>query len=167
MCMPWHGGRDRRDGPKARRLKGPARASIADRAAMNAVSPVDVYRKLTIGVAGTAMPQFEETLSPEDRWAVATYVATLRADDRMLREGEGLYAAHCASCHGATGGGDGPLAGSLSVQPPALRDLAIQGRFSDDELIELILHGRPGTPMPGLAQALDRASAAQLVAFLR
>src|SRR2546425_3567179 len=55
------------------------------------------YRKLTIGVAGTAMPQFEETLSPEDRWAVASYVATLRADDAMVREGEGLYAAQCAS----------------------------------------------------------------------
>src|SRR2546425_283170 len=76
------------------------------------------YRKLTIGVAGTAMPQFEETLSPEDRWAVASYVATLRADDAMVREGEGLYAAQCASCHGATGGGDGPLAKSLSVRPP-------------------------------------------------
>src|SRR2546428_1358257 len=134
---------------------------------MSAVSPVDVYRKVTIGVAGTAMPQFEETLAPEDRWAVATYVATLRAGSGEEREGEGLYAAHCASCHGATGGGDGPLAASLSVQPPALRDLAIQGRFSDDELIELILHGRPGTPMPGFAQALDRASAARLVAFLR
>src|SRR5438128_11414736 len=113
------------------------------------------------------MPQFEETLAPEDRWAVATYVATLRAGSGEEREGEGLYAAHCASCHGATGGGDGPLAASLSVQPPALRDLAIQGRFSDDELIELILHGRPGTPMPGFAQALERASAAKLVAFLR
>jgi len=54
---------------------------------MITVSPVDVYRKLTIGVAGTAMPQFEETLSPEDRWAVASYVATLRADDAMVREG--------------------------------------------------------------------------------
>jgi len=62
-----------------------------------------VYRKLTIGVAGTAMPQFEETLSPEDRWAVASYVATLRADDAMVREGEGIHAAQCASCHGPTG----------------------------------------------------------------
>src|SRR2546426_8532594 len=134
---------------------------------MSAVSPVDVYRKVTIGVAGTAMPQFEETLAREDRWAVATYVARRRAGSGEEREGEGRYAAPCASCHGATGGGDGPLAASLSVQPPALRDLAIQGRFSDDELIELILHGRPGTPMPGFAQALDRASAAKLVAFLR
>src|SRR3989449_11686400 len=121
---------------------------------MGTVSPVDVYRKVTIGVAGTAMPQFEETLSPEDRWAVATYVATLRADDQRVREGEGLYTAQCASCHGGTGGGDGVLAASLSVRPPALRDLAVQGRFSDGELEQLILRGRPGTPMPGFARAL-------------
>src|SRR2546422_596652 len=167
QCVPCHGATGRGDGPKARRLQGPAPASLADRAAMSSVSPVDVYRKLTIGVAGTAMPQFEETLSPEDRWAVASYVATLRADDAMVREGEGLYAAQCASCHGATGGGDGPLAKSLSVRPPALADLAVLGRFTDQELTRLILQGRPGTPMPGFARTLDSGQVAGLVAFLR
>ncbi len=167
QCEQCHGPTGRGDGPKARQLEGPPPASLADRAAMSAVSPVDVYRKLTIGVAGTAMPQFEETLSPEDRWAVATYVATLRADERTVREGEGLYAAHCASCHGAMGGGDGGLAASLSVRPPALRDLAVQGRFTDQELVQLILRGRPGTPMPGFARVLDDEQAAKLVAFLR
>ncbi len=166
QCVPCHGPTGRGDGPKARQLEGPAPASLADRAAMSTVSPVDVYRKLTIGVAGTAMPQFEETLSPEDRWAVASYVATLRADDAMAREGEGLYAAQCASCHGATGGGDGPLAKSLSVRPPVLADLAALGRFTDQELTRLILQGRPGTPMPGFARTLDSGQVAGLVAFL-
>src|SRR5207247_2578464 len=55
----------------------------------------------------------------------------------------------------------------LSVRPPALRDLAVQGRFSDAELEQLILRGRPGTPMPGFARALDREQAAEVVAFLR
>src|SRR5207245_4802468 len=125
--------------------EGPPPASLADREAMSTVSPVDVYRKVTIGVAGTAMPQFEETLSPEDRWAVATYVATLRADDQRVREGEGLYATQCASCHGGTGGGDGVLAASLSVRPPALRDLAVPGRVSDRAREPVILRGRAGT----------------------
>jgi len=53
------------------------------------------------------------------------------------------------------------------VRPPALRDLAIQGRFTDDDLTDLMLRGRPGTPMPGFARVLDRQSAARLVAFLR
>jgi high-affinity iron transporter len=128
---------------------------------------VDVYRKLTIGVAGTAMPQFEETLSPADRWAVATYVATLRAGQGTMKEGEGVYATDCASCHGVSGGGDGPLAAALSVRPPALRDLAVQGRFSDEELERLIARGRPGTPMPGFARTLEPDQVTGLVAFLR
>lgn len=167
QCQPCHGATGRGDGPKARHLEGPAPASLADPAVMGTASPVDVYRKLTIGVAGTAMPEFEETLSPEERWAVATYVASLRADERTVREGEGLYAAHCGSCHGATGGGDGPVAAQLSVRPPALRDLAVQGRFSDQELGDLTLRGRAGTPMPGFARVLDQEAAAKLVAFLR
>jgi high-affinity iron transporter len=157
----------RGDGPKAKQVEGPPPADLTDRRAMSAVSPVDLYRTLTIGVAGTAMPQFDETLSAEDRWAVATYVATLRADEGTVREGEGLYAAHCAACHGPAGNGDGALAAALSVRPPALSDLAVQGRFSDRDLEELILNGRPGTPMPGFARALDRDQAARIVAFLR
>ena len=167
QCLQCHGPTGRGDGPKAKQLEGPAPASLADPELMRNASPVDVYRKVTIGVAGTAMPQFEETLSPEDRWAVATYIATFRAAHGDEREGEGLYAVSCAACHGATGGGDGPLAASLSVRPPALRDLAIQGRFTDDDLTDLMLRGRPGTPMPGFARVLDRQSAARLVAFLR
>jgi high-affinity iron transporter len=167
QCLACHGQSGRGDGPKAKQLEGPAPANLADRHLMRGVSPVDTYRKITVGVAGTAMPQFEETLSPEDRWAVAVYIGTLRAAHGEEREGEGLYAAYCASCHGANGGGDGPLAASLSVRPPALRDLAVQGRFSDDELVELILRGRPGSPMPGFAHAIDPASAEKIVAFLR
>ncbi len=167
QCVPCHGPTGRGDGPKARQLKGPPPASLADRALMSTVSPVDVYRKLTIGVAGTAMPQFEETLSPEDRWALAVYVATLRADEGMVREGEGVYIAYCAACHGAAGGGDGSLAASLSVRPPALSDLAVQGRFTDQELEQLIERGRPGTPMPGFARTLEREQIATLVAYLR
>ncbi|HEY6209635.1 MAG TPA: FTR1 family protein [Gemmatimonadales bacterium] len=167
QCLQCHGAAGQGDGPKAKGLKGPPAANLADRSAMSTVSPVDVYRKVTIGVAGTAMPQFDETLSPEDRWAVATYIATFRASDRAVREGEGLYAVECAACHGVVGGGDGPLAASLSVRPPALRDLAVQGRFTDRELQQLILRGRPGTPMPGFARALDPDAADRIVAFLR
>jgi high-affinity iron transporter len=84
-----------------------------------------------------------------------------------VREGEGLYAAQCASCHGVSGKGDGPLAATLSVSPPALADLAVQARLSDAALADLILKGRPGTPMPGFGHALDGEQARRIVAFLR
>src|SRR5438128_3031460 len=167
QCVQCHGEHGRGDGPKAKQVEGPPPADLTDRRRLAGVSPVDAYRKITIGVAGTAMAQFEETLTPEDRWAVTTYVATLRAGEGDVREGEWLYAEQCASCHGAAGGGDGPLAATLSVRPPALRDLAVQGRFPDEEMVALALRGRPGTPMPGFARVLDAEAARKLVAFVR
>ncbi|OLC06116.1 MAG: hypothetical protein AUH42_06230 [Gemmatimonadetes bacterium 13_1_40CM_70_11] len=77
QCAACHGDGGRGDGPKARRLKGPPPADLTDPAAMGAVTAVDIYRKILLGVAGTAMPAFEETVPDSDRWAVTAYVATL------------------------------------------------------------------------------------------
>ena len=167
QCIQCHGATGRGDGPKARHLEGPPPADLADRTSMTDVSPVDAYRKVTIGVAGTAMPEFEESLSAEDRWAVAAYIATLRTDDGTVRAGAILYAAKCANCHGATGGGDGPFAASIAVRLPALRDLAVQGPLTDRDLEQLVLHGKPGVPMPGVVRALNPRQVSSLVAFLR
>jgi len=167
QCIQCHGATGRGDGPKSKQLTGPPPADLGDTAGLAGVSPVDMYRKIAIGVAGTGMPEYAEALSPEDRWALTTYIATLRAAPGMAGEGEGWYAAQCASCHGATGRGDGPLAATMSVRPPALADLAVQARFSDDDLVQLILHGRPGTPMPGFARTLDPGAVRAIVAFLR
>lgn len=166
QCVSCHGLAGRGDGPAGRGLTPPP-ANLADPPAMRTVSPLDVYRKVTIGVAGTAMPKFDSALSADDRWAVAAYVSTLRSDPSTVHEGEGIYALGCASCHGTSGGGDGPLARGLSVAPPALRDLAVSGRFSDAELAELIAHGRRGTPMPAFARLADSQSVMRVVAFVR
>ena len=37
-----------------------------------------------------------------------------------VKRGQALYAAHCVSCHGQTGEGDGPAATSLKVPPSNL-----------------------------------------------
>jgi len=78
QCTACHGAAGHGDGPKAAHLEGPHPADLADPATMSGLVPLDIYRKVTIGVAGTAMPQFEETLSEDDRWAVTAYVATLQ-----------------------------------------------------------------------------------------
>jgi len=78
QCANCHGDQGRGDGPKAATVQGPRPADLTDPAAMRQLSLVDIYRKVTIGVAGTAMPQFEETLPDSDRWAVAAYTATLQ-----------------------------------------------------------------------------------------
>jgi high-affinity iron transporter len=77
QCAFCHGETGRGDGPKASSLPGPPPASLASPVEAGALSFDDVYRKITIGVAGTAMPEFEQTLTEDDRFAVAAYVLTL------------------------------------------------------------------------------------------
>jgi high-affinity iron transporter len=78
QCAACHGESGRGDGPKAKSLKGPPAANLADPAVMGGTSLLEIYRKIAIGVPGTAMPEFAADLSEEDRWAVAAYVATLQ-----------------------------------------------------------------------------------------
>ena len=76
-CAGCHGAVGRGDGPMAKGLD-PAPANLADGAALRDVSPLDYYRRISIGTVGTAMPAFEGRLPAEDRWAVALYASILR-----------------------------------------------------------------------------------------
>ncbi|MES2304485.1 MAG: FTR1 family protein [Gemmatimonadota bacterium] len=76
-CRACHGDAGRGDGPAARALT-PVPTNLTNYAALHDVSPLAFYQRVTIGVAGTAMPSFETRLSADDRWALALYAATLR-----------------------------------------------------------------------------------------
>lgn len=93
QCVECHGARGKGDGPKAAHLEGPPPPSLADSQLMAAVAPVDVFRRVTIGVPGTAMPEFEEALSIDDRWAVTAYVMTLSGGSGSIRARGGADAA--------------------------------------------------------------------------
>lgn len=59
------------------------------------------------------------------------------------RTGQQLYRTHCASCHGTTGRGDGPLAEYLTVRPANLTGIAARNRgvFPAD-VVSRIVDGR-------------------------
>ncbi len=76
-CASCHGDRGRGDGPAGRGLD-PVPANLADAEGLRDASPIDFYRRITIGVAGTAMPAFETSLTADDRWAAAVYSSLLR-----------------------------------------------------------------------------------------
>jgi mono/diheme cytochrome c family protein len=87
-------------------------------------------------------------------WTVAGLVAcglVARGRAEPPPDGAMLYAAECASCHGATAHGDGEDADIFSPAPRDLRD-GILARYADDELVERIRHGTP------LALARDPAA---------
>jgi high-affinity iron transporter len=110
-CAGCHGDLGRGDGPLAAGLD-PAPANLADWAALRDQSPLDFYRRVTVGVVGTAMPAFEDRLPAADRWAVALYASTLRLP---------------------------PASGEA---PPRLQSFAVTGRMSDVELLDSLGAGR-------------------------
>src|SRR3989441_1201347 len=77
-CAACHGESGRGDGPKAKSVKGPAPANLTDPAVMGNKSLLDIFRRIAVGTPGTAMPEFAEDLSAQDRWAVASYVAAIQ-----------------------------------------------------------------------------------------
>jgi high-affinity iron transporter len=76
-CASCHGELGRGDGSAAAALDPPP-ADLTDFRFLADATPLDFYRRITIGVAGTAMPAYESRLTAEARWAVAVYTGTLR-----------------------------------------------------------------------------------------
>ncbi len=75
-------------------------------------------------------------------------------EELAIEEGEHWYTVfECTACHGPDGGGGAaaftePRSGvDTSWQVPSLNDVLY--RFDREEVTDLIVYGRPGTPMPG------------------
>lgn len=104
QCIKCHGEKGLGDGPSAEELTdaldNPIKPPDITRGEVTfkAGSQVeDIYRVMTIGMAGTPMPSFASAMSEEDRWALAYYVTSLY---RPIDPGERLFLkVGCTSCH--------------------------------------------------------------------
>jgi high-affinity iron transporter len=100
-CASCHGATGNGDGPAAGGMN-PAPPAFADHELMADVTPALMYRIVSVGIQGTAMTAYSD-LAPEQRWAVVTYVNTLRARDAEAQRGLALLASRCRRCDdGAT-----------------------------------------------------------------
>ena len=106
-CSSCHGAQGKGDGPAAIGLDPPP-TNLSETAALEDQSPLDYYRRITIGVVGTAMPSFENRLPAQDRWAAALYASLLRLP---------------------------PPSGEV---PPTLASFAVTGRMSDADLLKAV-----------------------------
>ncbi len=95
-------------------------------------------------VAGQA-----HALAAELLVAYPTPLAPIRTPD--LPRGAALYAEKCAACHGATGGGDGPLAADLDPPAIAFADVDRARQRSAFGLYQVINQGLDGTAMASFA----------------
>jgi mono/diheme cytochrome c family protein len=91
---------------------------------------------------------------PLPRFLVPLCLAALPAAAQEPSTGAALYAAHCATCHGAEARGDGPMAALLTVPVPDLTGLSARngGSFPMFEVVRSIdgrdRPGAHGGPMP-------------------
>jgi mono/diheme cytochrome c family protein len=65
---------------------------------------------------------------------------TAQAADYVAMSGKELYTRFCSSCHGATGRGDGPVAGAFKVEVPDLTLIArrAKGTYPRDRIVRII-----------------------------
>lgn len=164
-CASCHGQLGRGDGALASTMN-PRPPAIGTNEVMTDVSPAMAFRKISVGVSGTAMPAFESTLTAEQRWNIVMYLGSLRHPAGQVAEGEGLYYQGCVSCHGTGGAGDGAVSRSLSTSPPELGSFAWHAERSDAQLALVVRDGKAGTPMPG-TRGLSPAEIQSVVAYLR
>lgn len=72
--------------------------------------------------------------------ALLMLTGAAHATDYVAMPGKELYARFCASCHGAEGRGDGPVAASFKVEVPDLTALARRagGEYPRDRIARII-----------------------------
>jgi putative copper resistance protein D len=83
-----------------------------------------------------------------------------------VARGAGLYDAHCASCHGVRGRGDGPAALAID-RPPADLTARHAADHTAGDFFWWISHGIGGTPMPGFRDRLDETDRWDVINFVR
>jgi mono/diheme cytochrome c family protein len=78
--------------------------------------------------------------------------------DEWINQGESIYAAQCATCHGVDGEGMEPQFPPLDGNPVVLS-------ADPDPGIEVVLHGRGA--MPAFSAQLTNEEVAQVVSYIR
>lgn len=173
-CALCHGEAGRGDGPLAPSMTprptdltgGNVKFRSTPRLAR--ATEADLYRTITVGLRGTAMPPFAD-LPEAERRALAAFTrglapavpeadplptpstpADLDAPGRLPRGREAFTRLGCVGCHGAAGKGDGAVAAAL---PPerAVPDLTTNGPkrgHAPAELFRTIATGPGPAAMP-------------------
>ena len=91
---------------------------------------------------------------------VLALASTAAAADPEL--GKKVYAAKCASCHGADGKGNAKMAGMLKITIP---DLSCSAGKSDAELLKLLAEGKK--PMPSFGKSLSKDEMAAVLSHAK
>jgi cytochrome c oxidase cbb3-type subunit I/II len=122
------------------------------------------------GVAESAMAPWRQ-LPTEDLRALVAYIHSLHPlsaasptqEGTSLNDGESLFVANCASCHGGGGEGNGPVAGALAPSPTNFR----LKKPTQERAWDVLENGVPGTAMPPWRRQLSADQRHALVEYVR
>jgi len=81
-------------------------------------------------------------------------------------EGHRLYAKNCASCHGMTGAGDGPMAHTVSTAPPGIGVPKLTPELTPTLAYNVISVGVRGTAMPAFASTLTPQQRWNIISYI-
>lgn len=102
---------------------------------------------------------------------VDAYPATYRKNPlpvsaETLAQGQRLFQAHCVTCHGAEGHGDGPAAAGLNPRPADLTAVHVDDH-TDGTLFWWLTRGMAGTAMPAWEEQLAETERWTLIHYIR
>ncbi len=175
FCLHCHGAKGRGDGGVAKAF--PALSfSLAGKSSFD-LPDGELFHIITHG--RNNMPPHAAQLPVAQRWNVVRYLRELQRveiarlgplaevpeDPRRLHlvsaaYGKELFAANCASCHGAEG-----RAGQPGV--PTLHLPSVLSMVDDGYYFDIISHGRKGSQMPAWDKALTRTQMLSIIRHLR
>jgi mono/diheme cytochrome c family protein len=93
--------------------------------------------------------------------------ATVSTGPAATGDAATIFKQKCATCHGPSGHGDGPLSASLTPHPRNYHDKAYMATRTDEDLYNSIFNGKSAMPAWGKSGALTAAQVHEMVAFVR
>ncbi len=135
-CQACHGIAGRGDGPRAAAIatQGGVVANLVSSASSEQALPSDWFNVVTNGRIDKLMPPFAQSLTPQDRWDVLSYVWAMAVPSATLQTDATTYAAACQSCHGSNGKGS-------SANAPDLSSLAYLAGHSLQNIADAMITG--------------------------
>ena len=136
-CAPCHGDTGLGDGPRAGQLSVPVIA-LGDPQVAHSSTPAEWFLMVTEGNLERFMPPFS-SLTDRQRWDVVSYAFSLSRPAGQVDQGQALYEANCANCHGQGGLGDGPDASGMQAR--SFKDQEYMAAFSDQAIFDTVTMG--------------------------
>ncbi len=196
-CWPCHGLDGAGDGPVANTLNPRPRDFTQAHFKLRSTgfgelpTDADLFRTISRGIPGTAMPSWKHRLKEEERWAVLHYIKTFStkfkgahpqpvsigaeppASAESIARGKVLFhgKGQCLNCHGDNGRGNGPFVLVEDFLVDARGDPVMPRNFTEPwrykgghtakEIYTRLATGLNGTPMSPPTAPLDKLSEAE------